>query len=342
MSEVLPEFPDLDQLRRQAKEMLRAARAGDPTTLGEFASVSPRVDLSTAQFVLARKYGFASWSRLKLEVERKNLIHRGDYDGLRHLVGRHPELAYEPVSSCFTNDSVLGYLGVARFHGLTDHDRSGEIARVLLAAGGSANGAAGAAEPPLVTAASYGEADMVRALIAAGAQLEATGFAVPGGPALAHAIAFGNTEVVDTLASAGALIHGIVEAAGVGHIDFYTLSEIPTATRARAARAAAVCERVETLDLLLSSGLPVNADPDTGEKDGSSTLLHEAAYWGKPRSVEYLIDRGADPNRRDSEYDSTPLGWCRHRLAEISPFGDHLTVGHRVVERILDPLTKAG
>jgi len=340
--EVLPEFPDLDQLRRQAKEMLRAARAGDPTALGDLASFSPRVDLSTAQLVLARRYGFASWPRLRLEVERKNLIHRGDYNGLRHLVGTHPELAYEPVSSCFTNDSVLGYLGVARFHGLTDHERSGEIARVLLAAGGSANGPAGAAEPPLVTAASYGEADMVRALIASGAELEATGFAVPRGTALAHAIAFGNTEVVDTLASAGAVVHDIVEAAGVGHIDSYTLSEVPTATRAQAARAAAVCERVEALDLLLSSGVPVGSDPDTGEEHGSSTLLHEAAYWGKPRSVEYLIDGGADPNRCDSEYDSTPLGWCRHRLAEISAFGEHHTTGLRAVERILEPLTKAG
>lgn len=41
---------------------------------------------------------------------------------------------------------------------------------MLLAAGGAANGPADAAEPPLVTAASYGE-DMVEALIAAGADL---------------------------------------------------------------------------------------------------------------------------------------------------------------------------
>jgi ankyrin repeat protein len=163
--------------------------------------------------------------------------------------------------------------------------------------------------------------------------------AVPAGTALAHAVVFGNTEVVDVLAAAGAVVHDIVEAAGVGNIDSYQLSEIPIDSRAKATRAAAVCERLETLDLLLASGVPVDAEPDTGQEDGSSTLLHEAAYWGKARSVQHLIARGADPDRRDSEYDSTPLGWCRHRLGEISAFGEHLTTGHRAAERILGPVT---
>ena len=339
MSEVLPEFPDLDQLRRQSKEILRAARAGDPTAVNELAALSTRVDLSAAQLALARRYGFASWPRLRLEVERKNLIHRGDVESLRRLVRRFAPLASEQISSCFVNDSSLGYLGVARFHGLADHDRSGELARVLLAAGAPANGPADAAEPPLVTAASYGEVHIVQALIESGADLEATGFAVPDGTALAHAIAFGNTEVVDVLAAAGALVHDIVEAAGVGDLDAYAPSVIPIAARAQAARAAAVCERLETLDLLFTSGVPVDADPNTGQEDGSSTLLHEAAYWGKPQSVQHLITRGADPNRRDSEYDATPLGWCRHRLDEISAFGEHLTTGHRAVERVLTALT---
>jgi len=311
-------------------------------TAGEMARYTDRVTLSGAQLALARRYGFASWPRLRQEVERKNAIHHGDIDGLRTLLRRSPALATEPISSCFENDSALGYLGVARFHGLTDHHLSGEIADVLLTAGGPPNGPVDTAEPPLVTAASYGEIDMIRALIESGADLEATGFAVPGGTALSHAIAFGNTEVVDVLAAAGAVVHDIAEAAGVGNLATHSLAETPIESRARAARSAAVCERLETLDLLLAGGVPVDADPDTGREDGSSTLLHEAGYWGKPRSVQHLIARGADPNRRDREHDSTPLGWCRHRLDEISVFGEHLTTGHRAVERILEPLTSAG
>jgi hypothetical protein len=329
----------LAQLRRQAKDLLRAVHAGDAAAAAELAAFSDRVDLSAAQLTLARRYGLRSWPRLKHEVERKNATHHGDVESLRRLVGRFPDLASEPVSSCFGNDSALGYLGVARFHGLTDHDRAGEVAKVLLAAGGAADGPANAAEPPLVTAASYGEVDMAQALIAAGADLEATGYAVPGGTALAHAVEFGNTEVVDVLAAAGAVVHDIVEAAGVGNLDAYALSEIPIGSRAQAARAAAVCGRLDILDELIASGVPVDADPDTGDPDGSRTLLHEAAYWAQPRSVERLVALGADPNRQDAEHHSTPLGWCLHRLAEITGFGEHLTAGHLHVQSILEPIT---
>lgn len=339
MSDVLPEFPNLGQLRRQAKELVRAARQGDPVASADLAAVTDRVDLSSAQLALAHRYGFGSWPRLQLEVQRKDAIHHGDIDGLRRLVSKNPKLASEPVSSCFTNDSALGYLGVARFHGLTDHDRSGAMARVLLEAGGGADGPVDAPEPPLVTAASYGEADMVRVLIDAGANLEATGFAVPEGTALGHAVEFGNTGVVDVLADAGAVIHDLAEAAGVGDIDGYDLSGIPKTSLARAARAAAVCERLTVLEALLGSGVPVDADPDTGLADGSRTLLHEAAYWGKPGAVTHLLAAGADPNRGDAKHHSTPLGWCRHRHAEIAWLDTDLTAGHREVEQILEPVT---
>jgi ankyrin repeat protein len=84
-----------------------------------------------------------------------------------------------------------------------------------------------AADPPLVTAASYGEVDMARRLIAPGADLEATGVAISGGTALTHAVEFGNTEVVDEAAAAGAVVHDVVEAGGV--------SEVPIGSRAQAA-----------------------------------------------------------------------------------------------------------
>jgi len=341
VSEVLPEFPDLEQLRRQAKELHRAVQAGHPPAEAELAKVSSRTDLSSAQLAVARRYGFASWSRLRLEVERKNMIHHGDIEGLRSLVTDHPKLALDPVSSCFGNDSALGYLGVAHFHGVATHDRTGEMAAVLINAGGASDGPAGTAEAPLVTAASYGEVDMVRVLIEAGADLEAKGSAVPGGTALAHAVEFGNAEVVDMLAAAGATARTLVEAAGVGNLAGFTLPDLPIGLRAQACRAAAVCERLETLDLLLGSGVPVDADPETGQANGSRTLLHEAAYWGKPRSVHHLLALGADPDRCDNEYGATPLGWCRHRIAEIDGFGPHLLEGHRRVEGILEPVTTA-
>jgi ankyrin repeat protein len=64
----LPARPDLDQLRRQAKDLLRAARSEDVDAADRILAVSNRLTLSAARLVIAREYGFASWARLKDEV----------------------------------------------------------------------------------------------------------------------------------------------------------------------------------------------------------------------------------------------------------------------------------
>jgi ankyrin repeat protein len=68
----LPERPHLDQLRRQAKELKDAARAGDQSALGRlrpYVTDGGSVTLAAAQLVVAREHGFDSWARLKAEVE---------------------------------------------------------------------------------------------------------------------------------------------------------------------------------------------------------------------------------------------------------------------------------
>ncbi len=67
----LPENPNLDQLRRQAKELVRAARQGDPGALDRIGSVSGEVTLAAAQLAIARGYGMASWPALKAEVQAR-------------------------------------------------------------------------------------------------------------------------------------------------------------------------------------------------------------------------------------------------------------------------------
>jgi Family of unknown function (DUF5990)/Domain of unknown function (DUF5655) len=67
----LPGRPDLDQLRRQARELLRAAAAGDERALRRIRVVSQQQTLSAAQLAIAREYGFASWPKLRAEVLRR-------------------------------------------------------------------------------------------------------------------------------------------------------------------------------------------------------------------------------------------------------------------------------
>jgi ankyrin repeat protein len=64
----LPARPSLDHLRRQARDLLRAAQAGDTAATGRIRAVSAELTLATAQLAVAREYGFASWTRLKDEV----------------------------------------------------------------------------------------------------------------------------------------------------------------------------------------------------------------------------------------------------------------------------------
>src|ERR1700730_391441 len=73
MSE-LPGRPNLDQLRRQARELLRAATGGEPDALARLRAVSERVTLSAAQLAVAREYGFPSWPALRAEAERRRRL----------------------------------------------------------------------------------------------------------------------------------------------------------------------------------------------------------------------------------------------------------------------------
>jgi len=68
----LPAHPDLGHLRRQARALQRAARAGDPATAARIARHHPdppadlsALALSAAQLTVAREYGFPSWPRLR-------------------------------------------------------------------------------------------------------------------------------------------------------------------------------------------------------------------------------------------------------------------------------------
>jgi ankyrin repeat protein len=69
---LLPEHPDLDQARRQAKELLHAAQGGDAAALQRLAAVSAPLTLAGAQLALARELGQPSWAALVREIEARN------------------------------------------------------------------------------------------------------------------------------------------------------------------------------------------------------------------------------------------------------------------------------
>src|SRR5687767_15785519 len=81
----LPSRASFEQLQKQAKELLKQYRAGDPSAVERFRVASPRtqaVTLADAQFVLAREYGFESWAKLKHHIEAAEPSRAEQYDQL--------------------------------------------------------------------------------------------------------------------------------------------------------------------------------------------------------------------------------------------------------------------
>jgi len=90
---------NLEQLRKQAKELVRAARAGDEAVLARLGG--QRLILASAQLALAREQGYASWPALvhALEAGAENFV-RAATDGRRSraeaMLAARPELERDP------------------------------------------------------------------------------------------------------------------------------------------------------------------------------------------------------------------------------------------------------
>lgn len=89
-SRALPERPNLEQLKKQAKSLLKDLKAGDATTVALVAHHERNPDanafgLQDAQRILARAYGFSSWTRLKERIAIV-AIKNGDAENLASIL----------------------------------------------------------------------------------------------------------------------------------------------------------------------------------------------------------------------------------------------------------------
>jgi len=98
-----PPNPSLEQLKKQAKDLLAAAKSGDAAALGRLRAHTRVTDpaaatLAIAQTAIARSYGFTSWNKLKEHVDEVNIsrlaeaVRRGDVTAIRRIARARPEL----------------------------------------------------------------------------------------------------------------------------------------------------------------------------------------------------------------------------------------------------------
>jgi len=106
----LPPQPNLEQLRKQAKELLDLYRSSDPAAVAEVQRFELHPNptsfaLHDAQRVLARAYGYASWSNLKAFTDGINVhelaaaVQRGDIAKVRAMLHSRPELVGMDMSA---------------------------------------------------------------------------------------------------------------------------------------------------------------------------------------------------------------------------------------------------
>ena len=94
----LPVRPNLDQLKHQAKNLLKAYRTGSAQAAADFATFHPekvapaRAKLADAQLVLARRHHASSWTRLVQCCQFINAIWDDDPDAVERLVDANPNL----------------------------------------------------------------------------------------------------------------------------------------------------------------------------------------------------------------------------------------------------------
>src|SRR5690242_10140079 len=118
-SQTLPDRPNLEHLKKQAKSLLSAARAKEPEALQRFRILpAPATDLALhdAQSVIAREYGFKSWNELREHVEERTLSFAAAVDEFvrcatgsaptraMRLLAMHPRIAHANVQA----EIVLG------------------------------------------------------------------------------------------------------------------------------------------------------------------------------------------------------------------------------------------
>src|SRR5215472_776605 len=133
------EHPDLQQLKRQAKELLRGFAAGEPAAVAEVRTHYHGAEASTfalhhAQLVLARSYGFESWSKLKAYVDGVTVrrlaeaIRANDLAGVQAMLRARPEIS----------DLTMSYGDEHRPIHFAVMQQSPEIVRLLMQHGANA------------------------------------------------------------------------------------------------------------------------------------------------------------------------------------------------------------
>jgi len=343
---LLPSNPNLDHLRHQAKDLIKAHAARDPQAAQRIREFHPRfgrasdadifaalLELSDAQLTIARECGFPSWPRLKRHIEKPTLADRldlphheriedpafrravdfldtGNATALHAHLQQHSKLAHQRMifegDNYFRNPTLLEFVAENPVRRGTLPANIVEIAKVILDAGAEKS-AMNEALGLVATGRVPRECGVQVALI----DLLCKHGADPD-TAIRPAAAHGEMDAVQALIDRGAHID-LPVAAALGRIDDFR-HLLPAASaddRHLALALASQFGRLQMVRLLLEAGEDPNRyNPPGGHSH--STPLHQAALGGHDEVVRLLVERGARLDLKDVLWHGTPADWARH------------------------------
>ena len=342
---VLPPNPNLDQLKHQAKDLMKAHAARSLAAAQLLREFHPRfagasdeaifaatLNLSSAQLAIARECGFLSWARLKRRIEKPvpadrldlphherivdsvfrravDLIDADDEAGLRAHLKQYPSLVRQHVvfegMNYFHNPSLLQFIAENPIRHNRMPENIVDLTEAILEAG---------VEP--------GEIEVTLALVATGSVAYDCGKQAPlinllcdwgADPttAIHAAILHAGAAAVQVLIQRGAEVDLAVAALGSAENFRRMLPAASAEERHLALAVAAQYCRVEIVRILLDAG----EDPNRYNPDGGHshcTPLHQAALAGHAEVVKLLVERGARADIRDVLWKGTPADWAHH------------------------------
>jgi hypothetical protein len=346
----LPSRSNLDHLKHQAKDLLKARAAHGMAAAQRIREFHPRFKgatdaaifaaafkLSDAQLTVAREHGFPSWARLKAHIEKPSranrldlphheriedplfrkavaLVDGGDEGGLRGHLRLHPGLLRQHVvfegENYFRNPTLLEFIAENPIRQGKMPGNIVAVAEVILDAGLNAKQDQAALNETL-------------GLVCSGRIARECGMQAPlidllcdrgaePDSAMLPALGHGEFEAAQALLARGARVT-LPVAAALNRIEDVRrmLPASGPEERPLALALAAQFGRVEVVRLLLDAG----EDPNRYNPAGShshSTPLHQAAFAGHDPVARLLVERGARLDIKDILWRGTAADWAHH------------------------------
>jgi ankyrin repeat protein len=329
---------NLEQLRKQAKALARAARAGEPAAVARLGDLPPR--LASAQLVLAREQGYSTWPALVHEVAEQPFHTDVEYyegraygiatvsgvslaDARRDLAQRHGLSSWTEltrrVRALASGEQpptpfMLAYRAVEdgdleRLRALLD-----ERPELVRQRGTNGNDLFGMA----------GDLDVVRLLLRRGADVNRGN---DYGWTKLHSAGYGNNrELAELLLAAGARTDlyargdggtPLVAALFWGHRDVVDLLGLEP-RNLRVAAGLGLVDLIDELGGTPAAGAhrgfyrPHGGFPAWQPSDDPQEILDEALVWAaksdRVEAIERLVELGADVNA--DPYRGTPITWA--------------------------------